>query len=600
VCHVSDRMEPVGSVFGLDIASLNDAAPRIDGLEHGVKQIRLDNDVSDKVLPPTFEGAGMTCLACGIGVTGQEGFSSAEEQRMHFKTDWHRCNVKRKLNKMFPLSEAEFESVVMKTNDGEGDWEVGSLSGSETDSIDSIDETGEDTLTESSQTSSGPYFTVSNTQDGVLAVWKCLLGPDRKKKSQSQSQVDKSSTTFEYMSALKRLLSNRCRWGIILSRGGHFAAAIYDITPPSVGSPQHKPDIQEVMHKSFHKYVVRAKAGGKQSTQDASGKFARSAGSRLRRYNEMSLERDIVSTLVLWKETLASCQILFVAAPGSNGRLLLSGDAPIFEKTDERIRKVPFITRRPTISETKRVVGILLTLYRSALLEDGDNVSGLQKSGESNFPDKKAEAKIKSKTKQAATSTMLPSKISADIADKGGDEKEQQQQEEEEEEAERVGERVEEKPKPKSKQKRAKQKQLRHHEMHEKDVTRSEKEKSGLSESAIQEEILKAAAKANQSQPPRYVSHLFLNQHSHKRIINNFCYTILVLAIPCSRKLSERVNLGDSRKASAHAKVGDVPARLSSKPLHSEDAATRRARLAAAAEARLRALQTAASQQKLW
>ena len=32
---------------------------------------------------------GATCIACGIGVTSP-GFSSAEEQRDHFKTDWHR------------------------------------------------------------------------------------------------------------------------------------------------------------------------------------------------------------------------------------------------------------------------------------------------------------------------------------------------------------------------------------------------------------------------------------------------------------------------------------------------------------------------------
>lgn len=33
--------------------------------------------------------------------------------------------------------------------------------------------------------------------------------------------------------------------------------------------------------------------GGKQSAKDASGKFARSAGSRLRRYNEAALQRDV-------------------------------------------------------------------------------------------------------------------------------------------------------------------------------------------------------------------------------------------------------------------------------------------------------------------
>lgn len=35
--------------------------------------------------------------------------------------------------------------------------------------------------------------------------------------------------------------------------------------------------------------AARAKAGGKQSTKDGTGKYARSAGSRLRRYNELAL-----------------------------------------------------------------------------------------------------------------------------------------------------------------------------------------------------------------------------------------------------------------------------------------------------------------------
>ena len=35
--------------------------------------------------------------------------------------------------------------------------------------------------------------------------------------------------------------------------------------------------------------ACRAKAGGKQSSKDASGKFAKSAGSQIRRYNEVKI-----------------------------------------------------------------------------------------------------------------------------------------------------------------------------------------------------------------------------------------------------------------------------------------------------------------------
>jgi hypothetical protein len=37
---------------------------------------------------------------------------SVEEQREHFRLDWHRCNVKRKLEKKSPMSEAEFEKML--------------------------------------------------------------------------------------------------------------------------------------------------------------------------------------------------------------------------------------------------------------------------------------------------------------------------------------------------------------------------------------------------------------------------------------------------------------------------------------------------------
>jgi Bacteroidetes VLRF1 release factor len=41
----------------------------------------------------------------------------------------------------------------------------------------------------------------------------------------------------------------------------------------------------------FSRYVVRAKAGKKQSSKDASGKVAHSAGSSIRRHNEAALKR---------------------------------------------------------------------------------------------------------------------------------------------------------------------------------------------------------------------------------------------------------------------------------------------------------------------
>ena len=66
--------------------------------------------------------AGATCIACGVGAPG---FRSAEEQRAHFKTDWHRYNVKRRLEGQPHVSRDQFE--------GMADDDVGSISGSESE-----------------------------------------------------------------------------------------------------------------------------------------------------------------------------------------------------------------------------------------------------------------------------------------------------------------------------------------------------------------------------------------------------------------------------------------------------------------------------------
>lgn len=67
--------------------------------------------------------SGATCLTCGIGVNSV-GFATLEEQREHFKSDWHRCNVKRKVTGQHILSEADFEAILANGGD-----DVDSISG---------------------------------------------------------------------------------------------------------------------------------------------------------------------------------------------------------------------------------------------------------------------------------------------------------------------------------------------------------------------------------------------------------------------------------------------------------------------------------------
>jgi Bacteroidetes VLRF1 release factor len=72
------------------------------------------------------------------------------------------------------------------------------------------------------------------------------------------------------------------------------------------------------------RYVTRAGQGGRQSTQDRTGKVAHSAGSSLRRYNESALAADIANTLSSWGTTLTSADLIFIHAQGANA-------GPVFE-----------------------------------------------------------------------------------------------------------------------------------------------------------------------------------------------------------------------------------------------------------------------------
>eukprot|EP00053_Salpingoeca_punica_P009887 m.89001 g.89001 ORF g.89001 m.89001 type:complete len:453 (-) comp15210_c0_seq1:177-1535(-) len=49
-----------------------------------------------------------TCISCGVG------FPTSEDQRTHYKTDWHRYNLKRKVAGMLPVTAASFRERVLQ------------------------------------------------------------------------------------------------------------------------------------------------------------------------------------------------------------------------------------------------------------------------------------------------------------------------------------------------------------------------------------------------------------------------------------------------------------------------------------------------------
>jgi len=104
-------------------------------------------------------------------------------------------------------------------------------------------------------------------------------------------------------------------WCIMLCHGGDFAGAIYQ---------------NDVMlkHKTFHRYVKRAKQGKRQTNFLAKGRhYGASAGGQKRSVNETKLREEIQSLLTSWQECLQSqCTSIFLHCPGPVNTSTLFGN----------------------------------------------------------------------------------------------------------------------------------------------------------------------------------------------------------------------------------------------------------------------------------
>ena len=86
--------------------------------------------------------------------------------------------------------------------------------------------------------------------DQHFKVWRALLQPDSRQREQSSKELPGS------LQAQRRRPGH---WAVILSRGGHFAATLFDVhVKPGRGQGKHEtPPFEVFTHKTFHKYVVR-------------------------------------------------------------------------------------------------------------------------------------------------------------------------------------------------------------------------------------------------------------------------------------------------------------------------------------------------------
>ncbi|CAN8310820.1 unnamed protein product [Cochlearia groenlandica] len=276
-----------------------------------------------------------TCNTCQIE------FLSLVDQRSHFKSDFHRLNIKLTVAGKPTLKEEDVDEL---TSESVQDYDVSSLSGSDDES------------------ESRPLFHFDAAHKGIdkkklfirllsghiVSIWKCLVLDEAVKVSYGNDPVDDSGSlgenevTHRLRNFIRENADDSKMCVVLLASGGHFAGTVFN--GKSV-----------VAHKTFHRYVVRAKAGKKQSTKDASGRSIHSAGASLRRYNELALKKDIQELLASWKLYFDGASCVFVHAPSSSRQLLFNGGKSYFSSQNCAVRNVPFSIRRPTFKESQRI-----------------------------------------------------------------------------------------------------------------------------------------------------------------------------------------------------------------------------------------------------
>ncbi|KAH8147682.1 uncharacterized protein LAJ45_08146 [Morchella importuna] len=300
------------------------------------------------------------------------------EQRAHARSDIHNFNLKRKVRGQPPVTEAEFDDLLEGLNE--------SISGSDSSS----DDDGESGPTDQLSALLKRNAVLANPDDeptttAVAAGWKQGAGkapiiwfnspllPAETSLGVYRALFTKpEQSDASWLDALRtKQLSAQPKGKephifMCMIGGGHFAAMVVSLAP-KVAKTGGERSAAILAHKTFHRYTTRRKQGGAQSASDAAKGAAHSAGSSLRRYNEVALTAEIHELLAGWKEWLDSADLLFVRAVGNSNRRTLFGEGAPLRSNDPRIRGFPFSTRRATQSELMRCFVELTRMKTSTL-----------------------------------------------------------------------------------------------------------------------------------------------------------------------------------------------------------------------------------------
>ncbi|KAF9045715.1 hypothetical protein BDZ89DRAFT_979558 [Hymenopellis radicata] len=355
-------------VFRLPVELLDTLTPR-----NLWNQSASENDTQQAPLPtpnPTpVASASKSCNICNA-----VNFLDVEEQRSHYRSDWHRYNVKTRLAGGDAVDEAAFGRLV--------DGLENSISGSESSSDEDDDDSDSDAV--AALVSRTKHRRSSSPLDQVRAPAQTAVTWFHYPPS-TQLGIYRAlfpTGTTDYLAQLKemRSLSAERTWTLFMVAGGHFAGAIVRFNQPEESEEttqghkkkpkRPKPEMEVVKHKTFHRYTTRRKQGGSQGLNDNAKGNAKSAGAQLRRYGEQALRDDIRNLIADWQEDIDDCERIWIRASGTNRKIFMDYDGCAIAKGDQRLRTFPFPTRRPTQAELTRCLNELTKVKVSHLTED--------------------------------------------------------------------------------------------------------------------------------------------------------------------------------------------------------------------------------------
>lgn len=344
------------------------------------------------------DGSPSSATSCGLcGLT----FPSLQDQRSHVRSDLHGYNLKQKMRGKKAVTEADFERLVKDLDE--------SISGS--DSSDSDDSDSDETngvkakettlsallkkqakVTDGdaedapvrkrkrgagkpplmwfsspkvpSNTSLGIYRAVFSDEEQIkegtiveTLQRKQLAAKPAPSQQKPKPREEEGGVPLPESMMPKGTSAAGPHYFLCMIGGGHFAAMLVSLTPKltkKYGVEDRSATV--IAHKTFHRYTTRRKQGGSQSANDNAKGNAHSAGSSIRRHNEMALTSEVRELLADWRDLINSAELLFIRASGQTNRRTLFGpyEDQVLSAKDDRLRGFPFNTRRATQSELMR------------------------------------------------------------------------------------------------------------------------------------------------------------------------------------------------------------------------------------------------------